>query len=507
MEQTPDPGGGGMNRGESSRIGEKRGKKRSRPETDELRDVEKRAFERECKKALKKAKDFQIRKFHRKKKRNDAPPEKVDGDIEILKNITPASLVEAVAAIRDDEKPKLERRAGEERRHQLSFLLLNSNTIKKFVQDFNLRMKRTRRKREKRQKKRDKIEKDKEAQRKEKEKAKKAAAAGGNAESSSSSKRDKAKAEMDRSVLKGLRVGQRIRGIVDGSESFGVFVKFVHRKAVVSALCHISELIAGKFVADPAKEFPAGTWVNAHILRLDPKNNRVSVSFKGLNEEVGGENDGGGEENDGAGKKRKRTSKRRHAIQLPQQQEMEGEGPLESEFVSTLNSGSESMRRNNGRTAAAGSIEEKKRNQSKAVMSVLKKFQAIKSKKNRLGQRARQRLNEELYGGARGVKNDDGSANRGENRTKGRQEIKKNLRKKETERTESNDSNRGDGEHSRKKRQKTQSNASRKKDGGGEGMSKQKDEETPSDNLHPSWAAKRKQSQPVKFQGTRITFD
>jgi len=387
-----------------------------------LGELEARSFKKEGKKALKKARDFQIRKLIKKKKSKDAEDTKINNDIQIVKGIQIDSLLDAVQAIRNGMKPKIDRK--DERKCQLIYLLLNSTPIKKFIEEFNKKMRKAERKRKAKKKK---------EQKREKEKA---------SEISDPTKKKKKTPSASNNSLRGLREGMKVRGLVDGAESYGVFIKFVHKKNIVSGLCHISEL-ANKFIKEPAKEFPVGTWVNAHILKLDPKKNRVSVSFKGLND----------------------TSKMPMA-------KLSFEGgkentSLESEFVTSLKATPIAKNGESGPNP-------EKRKKSQAVMAILKKVQSLKSgkKKNRLGQRDRKKLNDILYGG------------RGEEKDLVQEKIIKVMPKKRKLELE------------KSKGTKKDSSAIRKKQAIAE-----------KEDLHPSWAAKRKQTQSVEFKGTRITFD
>mmetsp|Transcript_12013 Transcript_12013/g.23609 ORF Transcript_12013/g.23609 Transcript_12013/m.23609 type:complete len:259 (-) Transcript_12013:91-867(-) len=249
-----------------------------------------------------------------------------------------------------------------------------------------------------------------------------------------------------KSSLHGLRVGQKLRGIVDGAESYGIFLKFLHKKNIVSGLCHISNM-DNRFIQDPRKEYPVGTWLNTKIIKLDHEKERVSVTLKGLNTDKKALDRALLDEDTGADEKAPK-------------------GPT-SEFVTSLSAGGAAPK------GASGDDEDAQKKKAKAVLALLTKAKAMVSggkQKNRLGQRTRKKLNALLYG------------------------FKQDPDAEKEATPAAGSAKKSPNPSTKSARRPSQDTAP-------------EDAQEAAEDLHPSWAAKRKVSKPVAFQGTRTTFD
>ena len=422
---------------------QQRAKRRPTGSAEDAR-VEAKRFERECRQAVKRAKRAQVQRLNRKGKRGEATAERVEADLATVKALDAAVLISAIADVRSGGRPKLS--DLEPRARELGLLLIRSAIVRRFLAEFEVTAKRSRRKREKRRKadaKRDETRSRKRAR------VTDSTAEGGRASSS---------------AVKGLRVGQKVRCLVDGAAEYGVFAKFLHRGAIVGGMCHVSEL-ANRFVADPASEFPPGTWVNAKVIQIDATHERAKLSFKAAANET--------------------DVPRRANLEMCARELLKGvhdPGLVpKSEFVASLSGAS---------SKADGDDvdnERKKRLVSRTVVSILKTLAqshgtgSTGKRKNRLGQRARHKLNQMLYGGpsqdAETNSERDGAAERADTGRNADEDAGKQV------------GSAPDGAV-----------------GGAEKPVDAKESEEDEANLHPSWAAKRKQQKAVKFQGTRITF-
>lgn len=76
-----------------------------------------------------------------------------------------------------------------------------------------------------------------------------------------------------------LREGEVVQGLVDGVESFGVFVDFWSKKQQYRGLIHISEITGGK-IEKVGDFFDIGDPVRCVVLKIDKDNLRVSLTLQ-----------------------------------------------------------------------------------------------------------------------------------------------------------------------------------------------------------------------------------
>jgi small subunit ribosomal protein S1 len=78
-----------------------------------------------------------------------------------------------------------------------------------------------------------------------------------------------------------LQPGARVKGKVTGLSDFGAFVAI---EAGVEGLVHVSQMSWTKHVKHPSSELQVGQEVEAQVLDLDPKQRRLSLSLRALQE-------------------------------------------------------------------------------------------------------------------------------------------------------------------------------------------------------------------------------
>lgn len=79
--------------------------------------------------------------------------------------------------------------------------------------------------------------------------------------------------------MEDLCVGSVVKGVVTGIEGYGIFVKINDQ---YTGLVHISS-ITDKFVKDINKYAKIGEEIFVEITEIDPKDNKLILSVKGLN--------------------------------------------------------------------------------------------------------------------------------------------------------------------------------------------------------------------------------
>jgi len=89
---------------------------------------------------------------------------------------------------------------------------------------------------------------------------------------------DKGDAKLTEKLCK-LREGDVVQGLVDGVETFGVFVDFWAKKQQYRGLIHISE-VSGEKIDHLQDYFDIGDPVRAVVLKIDKENLRVSLTLQ-----------------------------------------------------------------------------------------------------------------------------------------------------------------------------------------------------------------------------------
>jgi len=78
-------------------------------------------------------------------------------------------------------------------------------------------------------------------------------------------------------TLTSLNVGDKVKGAVKRTESYGVFVKLENSSLV--GMCHISE-VSTEFIANLSEVLTPGDRVKAKVIKIDPKSQKISLSLK-----------------------------------------------------------------------------------------------------------------------------------------------------------------------------------------------------------------------------------
>jgi len=82
-------------------------------------------------------------------------------------------------------------------------------------------------------------------------------------------------------AIKTLKIGDKVKAKITNVSSFGIFVTFQTKEALLEGFIHISE-VAWEKVGDLTGMFNAGDEIEAAVSRFDEENRRVNLSIKRL---------------------------------------------------------------------------------------------------------------------------------------------------------------------------------------------------------------------------------
>jgi predicted RNA-binding protein with RPS1 domain len=254
------------------------------------------------------------------------------------------------------------------------------------------------------------------------------------------------KAKEPKTQLKALKVGTIIDGVVNGVVDYGVYVDFFHAHKSQKGLIHISE-VSNDFVRNVRDRFTPGDKLQACVVKISPKDGKISLSLK---QQYFPHNSG---------------PKIQHlAANLGPKKGPNMPNLSESVFVDSLQGAQRGERGEDSRVSS--------------MKTFLQLSKGVKAGKNRLGQRERRKLNEQVFG-------QEAKHKMARNTTP----STKNKRRRE-EGEEKNDAGRS---YAQKNHEETPQNQE------GTGKSQRRNDSNKvvavDSSLHPSWQAKEKQRQ------------
>ena len=196
-----------------------------------------------------------------------------------------------------------------------------------------------------------------------------------------------------------LKIGQVVEGIVDAVGEFGVFVIFWRGGEEIRGMVHVSEL-SDRYTADVASQFHVGDKLNPVIINVDPARHKVSLSMRPTYYPPGAKPD---VEHIAANMRQAalEAQQQRHAAATSQQF-----GGLSSVFLDRLR---DTLQLDDSQLAK--------------IKSYYQLANGVKLSKNRMGQKARRRLAEEVLGWQRKLRKNE--------RPLTKKQLKKARRKEE----------------------------------------------------------------------------